>query len=148
MDLDLWFSSADSFATLGWAVLILSPWRRKWMFQITGLIMPALLAIAYAVLIVPNFTSVEGAGYGSLSQARALFSADVLLLAGWIHFLAFDLAVGTYVAKRSDAIGLSRLIQAPILLLCFMFGPIGFMIFVLIKGLRSVAPHQLGGSSA
>jgi hypothetical protein len=50
-----------------------------------------------------------------------------------VHYLAFDLFVGGVIAKQADEIGLSRLIQAPILLLTFMFGPFGYLLFILIK---------------
>lgn len=136
MNLDLWFSTSSQFAMMGWLLLAVLPRRRKWLFQLTGLIMPALMGVAYAVLILPNFADVEGAGYGSLAQVRALFSHDALLVAGWIHYLAFDLAIGTYIAKRGDEIGLTRLVQLPLLFLTFMFGPLGLMAFVIIQAIQ------------
>jgi len=135
MNVDYWFSMSGNLAMLGWLMLAFFPWRSKWVFALTGMVIPAILALAYAVFLVPNFISIEGAGYGSLAQVSALFSDPRLLLAGWIHFLAFDLAVGTYVALQSDKCGLSRIIQVPILFLTFMFGPIGYLVFVLLNAL-------------
>ena len=51
-----------------------------------------------------------------------------LMLAGWIHYLAFDLFVGTVIAEKSDARGLSRFLQAPILFATFMLGPLGYVL--------------------
>lgn len=153
MGMNLWFSSVSQFAMMGWLILALAPRRPKWLLQLTGLAMPTLMGIAYGVFILPNMADVEGAGYVSLDAVRALFSDDRLLLAGWIHYLAFDLAVGTYVAWRSDILGLSRIIQLPLLFLTFMFGPIGLMAFVIMVGLqrgssRLTAPHLKDGDIA
>jgi hypothetical protein len=139
MDLNFWFSMSGAAAMLGWLLLILYPKRQRGLLTLTGLIIPAGLGLAYAVFIIPNFRSVEGAGYNSLAEVKALFSNDKLLLAGWIHYLAFDLAVGTYTAKESDRIGLSRVVQIPLLLLTFLFGPIGLLSFVVLKWGQSIS---------
>ena len=139
MNLDFWFSNTSNFAMAGWVLLALYPRRKTWLFQLTGLVMPASLGLAYAVFFVPNLVGTTGAGYSSLTQVQALMSNPMLLLAGWIHYLAFDLAVGTYIAMQSDKIGLSRILQIPILFLTFMFGPIGLMVFVLIKVTRKAS---------
>ncbi|MEO1749630.1 MAG: abscisic acid-deficient protein Aba4 family protein, partial [Pseudomonadota bacterium] len=67
------------------------------------------------------------------------------LLAGWIHFLAFDLFVGAVMAARMDRVGVSRVVQAPILGATFMLGPLGFLIAALTElGLRAhKIPTQL-----
>jgi len=55
--------------------------------------------------------------------------ADGGLVAGWIHYLAFDLFVGLWIATEADKAGISRWLQAPILVATFMFGPIGLLLF-------------------
>jgi len=55
------------------------------------------------------------------------------LLAGWVHYLAFDLFVGSWISIQADKIGISRLLQAPILVATFLFGPLGFVIFWVMK---------------
>jgi hypothetical protein len=71
-------------------------------------------------------------------------SDDWALLAGWVHYLAFDLFVGAVMALRMDRAGVGRLVQAPILLSTFMLGPLGFLIAALTElGLRAaVLPTQ------
>ena len=87
------------------------------------------LSALYATLVFTSFFTVEGGGFGSLDQVAALFSSRPGLLAGWVHYLAFDLLVGVWIAERADARGMSRLMQAPILLGTFMFGPVGYLIY-------------------
>ncbi|MEO1406690.1 MAG: ABA4-like family protein [Pseudomonadota bacterium] len=142
---EMLFTLSSRLAMLGWLLLAFLPHRGPLLYRSTGLVIPGLLSIAYGALMAANFASVEGGGYGSLDQIRALFTVDSVLLAGWIHYLAFDLAIGTWIAKRSTEIGLSRLIQIPILFMTLMFGPVGFLIFILtelaMKQLKSSAPR-------
>ena len=128
MDFDNGFAIASQAASVGWLALVLLP---RWSWLVTairyGLI--GLLSLAYAALVFAFFFRVEGGGFGGIAEVRALFLSDPVLLAGWIHYLAFDLFVGVWIALRADAIGVSRLLQAPILLATFMFGPIGLLLF-------------------
>ena len=126
------FSSASTLAMLGWVILIFLPRRWKWVNLIPAIIIPLVLSLVYSVLIARYFFSAEG-GFDTLANVQQLFTFPAAALAGWVHFLAFDLYVGGIVARQADELGLSRLIQAPILLLTFMFGPFGFLLFMLVK---------------
>jgi len=132
MNLEHIFSIASSLAMLGWVILIFLPRRWPWLNVIPALIIPIALSLGYSILIARYFFSAEG-GFDTLANVQQLFTFKGLALAGWVHYLAFDLFVGAYVAKESDKLDLSRLIQAPILLMTFMFGPLGYLFFVLTK---------------
>jgi hypothetical protein len=122
-----WFSASGALAMAGWAALILLP-RRPLLLTALRQGVVLVLALVYAGLILRYFFTVEG-GFGSLAELRALFSSEPLLLAGWVHYLAFDLFIGGWIAARADAVGVSRLVQAPILLVTFLFGPIGLLLW-------------------
>ena len=124
-----WFSLASTAAAAGWAALILLP-RWPWLRLTLRYALPGALATAYTALVMVYFFHVEGGGFNSLAQVKELLGTDPTLLAGWVHYLAFDLFVGGWIAERADALHLSRLLQAPILMLTFLFGPIGFMVFI------------------
>jgi len=128
MDWGVLFSTASTAAMLGWLVLILLP---RWPIVLdalsTGLV--GLLCVAYSALMLAFFFR-SGGGFGSLAAVRTLFASDPVLLAGWIHYLAFDLFVGIWIARQADSIGLSRLLQAPVLLATFLFGPLGLLLFL------------------
>jgi Domain of unknown function (DUF4281) len=87
-----------------------------------------LLAVLYSTLIFLFFFRGNGGGFATLAQVKALFSSDPVLLAGWVHYLAFDLFVGVWIADRLDAQRVSRLVQAPILIATFFFGPFGLLL--------------------
>ena len=64
---------------------------------------------------------------------RAIFASDGGLTIGWVHYLAFDLFVGIWVAKDADAKRFSRIWQAPFLLVIFMAGPFGLLLWLIIR---------------
>jgi hypothetical protein len=129
------FSWTGQAAFYGWLILIFLP-RIKAIFYIPQYIIPLAIGFLYGGLMLAHYSNSDG-GFGSLTDVRTLFENDYVLLAGWVHYLAFDLFIGAWIAEKSDAIGLSRLIQAPILLATYMFGPIGLILFLSIRTLFS-----------
>lgn len=121
---------------LGWAGLIASLFveRARPVTQAaTRLIIPALLAIAYGLLIWTGFGEAEGGGYGSIAEVRALFASDSALTAGWLHYLAFDLFVGSWIAADGIERRVPALLILPCLPLTFLFGPLGLLLFILLR---------------
>ena len=140
---ELLFSHVGTAAMTGWALLVLGPRRYTWFNAIPLWIIPAGLSMVYAGLIFSRFSGMGG-GFDSLENVAILMSDRWALLAGWVHYLAFDLFVGAVMAARMDRAGVGRLVQTPILLSTFMLGPLGFLIAGLTElGLRaSVLPTQ------
>mgnify|MGYP003577872345 CR=1 FL=1 len=121
---------------LGWIGLIASLFieRARPAAQAGGrLIIPALLAVAYGLLIRTGFSEAEGGGYGSISEVRALFASDSALTAGWLHYLAFDLFVGSWIVADGLKRHISVLLILPCLPLTFLFGPLGLLLFILLR---------------
>ena len=133
IDLNAAFGLAGQAAMIGWVILMFLPRRWKYLNWIPHFIIPFGLSILYAALFLPTFWTIEGGGFGSLEQVKTLLSNDAALLAGWVHYLAFDLFIGAWIAHRSDEIGLSRILQFPILLATFMMGPIGLLAFLCLR---------------
>ena len=129
------FSVANTTALLSWVVLILLP-RARALRRLVQVLAVGGLCLTYAVLIQLVFFSVPGGGFSTLVAVQRLFEVPEVALAGWIHYLAFDLFVGLWIAQRADAMGLSRWLQAPVLVVTFMFGPIGLMLFGLTVAAR------------
>jgi len=135
------FALANSVALAGWLILIFLPRRFDIVFFVPQYLIPFALGLLYAGLIFANVYTVDG-GFGSLADVRTLFSKDELLLAGWLHYLAFDLFIGAWIARQADAIGLPRLLQGLILAATFMFGPVGLLLFLTM---RSFYRRRRGG---
>lgn len=130
------FSMGSSLALLCWLGLALSvfvPVMRAWTWRITGAVVPVLLAIVYIVLIRQGFRQAQGGGFGSIAEVRALFASDSGLTAGWLHYLAFDLFVGTWIAQSSASEQLHPLLTLVCLPLAFMFGPAGLLLYLMLR---------------
>jgi hypothetical protein len=131
MSLEAVFSVASGLATIGWLVLALVPRRFGWPVRAARLVALA-LAFAYVALLAAFFARAEG-GFGSLAEVARLFAEPGALLAGWVHYLAFDLLVGSWEREEAIRIGLGPHVLLPSLFLTFMFGPAGWLCFL---GLR------------
>lgn len=125
------FSIAGMAVLPGWFLLIFLP---RWKYSarlVSGVILPALLALLYGWLVLTHAGG-EG-GYGSLAEVRRLFGDDYLLLAGWVHYLAFDLFIGSWEVRDSQTAGVHHLAVVPCLLLTFLFGPVGLLVYFVIR---------------
>lgn len=139
------FSLASTLAMAGWAALILLP-RWPALLRLLRFGVVGLLSLAYAVLIFVYFFRIEGGGFGSIAEVRLLFLSDGGLLAGWIHYLAFDLFVGLWIAQQADRAALNRLLQAPILVATFMFGPVGLLMYYATRAAQHVPTPRHEGN--
>jgi hypothetical protein len=143
------FSVANGLALTGWLALLLSPAgsrRAPWARRYAGRLLPLALAVLYVAMIASHWRG-EG-GFGSLAEVRALFDVPGALAAGWIHYLAFDLFVGAWVAERAGELAMPHAVVVPLLLLTFLFGPAGLLGFVLLRALWRPASLRLRPRSA
>jgi len=131
---DLLFSVATRAVLPGWLLLALLP-RWRWSARlVSSVLIPALLASVYLVLIARSFGSSDG-GFGTLAEVQALFANRWVLVAGWIHYLAFDLFIGAWEVRDAQRIGLHHLLVVPCLGLTLMFGPVGLLLYLVLRAL-------------
>lgn len=128
------FELVQWIALPGWLLLVMLP-RWKWTQTITVGLLPAILAAIYLVLFIQYFGEVpDGFGaFGSLAGVKAALSIDGMLLAGWIHYLAFDLFVGSWEVRDSKRVGVHHLLVIPCLFLTFLMGPVGLLAYLLLR---------------
>lgn len=130
---DTLFSLSSTLVLPAWLILIFAPRRWPLLNAIPAFVVPVMLSALYTVMVLSHFSKADG-GFGSLSDVRLLFSDDWALLAGWVHYLAFDLFIAAWAVGKMDYAGVSRIIQGFILPAIFLFGPIGFLIALAITG--------------
>lgn len=140
------FGAVNLLALIAWAALILLP---RWPALLSAVLYLGIgvLCLIYATGLIgvvsgliPNPEG-GGADFFSIEGVRAIFGSDAGVTIGWTHYLAFDLFVGLWIARDGDAKGISRFIQAPILLATFMAGPLGLLLWL---GIREPIARQQG----
>lgn len=136
MSADQAFRVCNLLALAGWLILIFAG-RARWANRfLCGTAIPLLFACAYLGLLAGHRSEMSG-NFNTLSGVASLFSNRWLLLAGWIHYLAFDLFIGSWEVRDSQDNGISHLLVIPCLLLTFLFGPIGLLLYFAVRFFRT-----------
>jgi hypothetical protein len=136
MNPDQVFSAVGAIAALQWLLIIVLPKWRVTTWLIDHAVVPLLLSVIYFIYIMGFFNTSDG-GFNSLQQVHALFNNDNLLLAGWVHYLAFDLLIGFSILKSAHVKSISHWLLIPCLALTFMFGPCGFLLYQIIQKVKT-----------
>jgi Domain of unknown function (DUF4281) len=127
------FNIANMFALIGWIVLVFLPSHRTAVEGIARTLVPALLSLAYAVILIPVMLGGGAWTIASWEGIAQLLGQPWLLVAGWLHYLAFDLLVGTWQVETARKEGIPHVAVLPCLLLTFILGPIGFLAFLIVR---------------
>ena len=129
------FSVVNLVAFITWLALMLRP-RHPFVLRWAGLIVPLLFAVLYAIIIAMRIGH-AGGDFRSLSGVAALFQDPWFLLAGWVHYLAFDLLTGVWEVRDAAARNLPHRLVVPCLFLTFLFGPAGWLLYMAVRSLSS-----------
>jgi predicted ferric reductase len=114
----------------GWLLLIVAPaWR--WTQRITTFILTLPLAALYLGLFLANWS--PNLSFGSLDQVYAIFQSPPFVLIGWIHYLVFDLFIGSWEVRDARQLHISHLLVIPCLVATFLVGPVGLMLYLLLR---------------
>ena len=131
---DQLFEYANTLALLTWIFMIIAPyWKWTGRVVIGGVV--TILCIAYAWFIFQVMGPDDFDSFGSLSGVMALFSNPVAVLAGWLHYLAFDLMVGWFILMDAQRETINRFLIIPCLLFTFMMGPVGLLLYLLFRSI-------------
>jgi hypothetical protein len=138
---ELLFSGASTAALGGWLLLAIAGFVDRRMPLVVGVrLVAALIAGLYVTLLVRGLLFgpglPEGAGFSTLAGVEALFSRREAILGGWIHFLAFDLFIGSFEAEDARRRGIPGWLLLPCLFLTLMAGPAGLLLYLLIAATR------------
>lgn len=123
------FQYANTAALLSWIVLVLLPRKAA---PVLRFVVPVALAVLYIWALSTAPANPDG-GFGSLAQVKALFTQDRAMLAGWVHYLAFDLFIGCWEVMDAKERGIHHLLVVPCLFLTFMFGPVGLLLYLCVR---------------
>lgn len=142
MSWDSIFLFANYWAIAGWLALAFAPRSPRILSAIMYLGV-LLLCLAYTVLIIGFTTGTidpggeSGGRFTSLAGVMKLFDTPGGTTLGWVHYLAFDLFVGMWIARDADQKGFSRIAQFPFLFLTLMVGPVGLFAWLVVRERRA-----------
>lgn len=137
MQPELVFKICNGLAVTGWLMLLLmAPFRPAAERYVTGLAV-ALLCLLYGWFIGQSLTPSDLGKMGSLEGVMALFTQKEAVLAGWIHYLAFDLFIGCWISRNARRHGVPFTWTLPCLLLGFLAGPLGWLLYRLLRTLKT-----------
>ncbi|MFO0944529.1 MAG: ABA4-like family protein [Planctomycetota bacterium] len=133
MNADFIFKVCNYAALVGWLLLVFAP-NWKWTRAVieTALI-PLMLAVVYLVLMIAYFGNSEG-NFSTLDGVFQLFRDRNVVLVGWIHYLAFDLFIGSWEVRDARRLGIFHLLVIPCLFLTLMLGPVGLLAYLSSAG--------------
>lgn len=130
---ELLFTISNLAVVPAWLLLLLLP-RWEWTAKLVShLWLPSLLAVAYIYAMQHALPFPEGAGFTSLAEVIVAFSDPWLAVAGWIHYLAFDLFVGAWILRDAQRRGIAHGWCAPCMLMTYLAGPVGLGLYFLLR---------------
>jgi hypothetical protein len=137
------FSILNLITIVAWLAMIFLP-RVRWTSTVVPVALPLLLAFVYIVLVASTVPWSEG-GFSPLAAVKTLFDNPWALLAGWAHYLAFDLFIGGWEVRDAQRHGIPHLLVVPALVLTFLFGPAGWLLYMGIRRFAASGPRPAPG---
>lgn len=132
MSPDQLFSVCNSLALFSWIILIFFTfWKSRVQYLFSIVII--LLALVYSWLIFSNISPEGFKNFNTLDGISRLFANKSLLLAGWIHYLAFDLLTGIFIVTNARKNDINHWLVVPALFFTFLLGPFGLLIYFLTR---------------
>lgn len=136
------FEITNLIAVFAWALLLFAP-RRPLVLTLVLYAGVGLLCLIYTAVFIallagwldpirepgpaPSLTDY------SVRGLMALFASEGGIVVGWTHYLALDLFTGLWIARDGDGKRISRVVQAPILFATFMAGPLGLLLWLIVR---------------
>ena len=131
---DQLFGLANALPLVGWLALVLAPLARSRLVA-AARVVAVVLAFGYVIGIAAALTASGGPmpDLTTLSSLAHAFSTPRVMLVGWVHYLAFDLWVGAWETEEAGRRGMPHAALVPCLVLTFLAGPVGLLLFLVLR---------------
>ena len=121
-----------------WFMLIIIPNSRITRLFVNSIVSPLILATAYVYVIYQTILLDEPVFvilklYLSLDNLYTVFATESFLLIFWIHFLALNLFLGSWVSRDGIKYNMSRSVITTPLILIYFTGPLGLVLYWLLR---------------
>ena len=121
-----------------WLMLIIIPNSKFTTFFINSVILPLILSTAYIYVIYQAILLEEPILdifkiYFSLENLYTLFATESFLLIFWLHFLAVNLFLGSWISRDGVKYNMTRSLVFLPLILVYFTGPLGLVLYWVIR---------------
>jgi len=132
---ELIFNIANNGILIFWLLLIMAPRWKGTEIAVHSIAIPVVLGLTYIWLIATGYLEgmPAGAGFFSLAGVMAFFTSPAAATAGWVHYLVFDLFIGAWEVRDSGRRGISHWAVIPCLVVTLMFGPVGLLLYLVLR---------------
>ena len=121
-----------------WLILIFFSDTKVCRIFVTSIFPFLLLSSAYIFILYKSYLSsydfVSNFNlYTSKDSLKNLFSNDFFIMMFWIHFISINLFTGGWIVKDSQKLAINKLLIILPLVITYLIGPIGLLIYWLIR---------------
>jgi len=115
-----------------WLLLVFAPrWRVTEIIAGSAVVSLA-IAVVYALGAIVALPDASG-NMSSLAGVQQLFTDPRVALIGWLHYLAFDLFIGAWEVRNSRRLNIRHLFVIPCLAATLMLGPVGLLLYFVVR---------------
>ena len=121
-----------------WLMLIIIPNSKFTQFFVNSIILPLILSATYIYIIYqailiddPIFDFFKL--YLSLDNLYILFATESFLLVFWLHFIAINLFLGSWISRDGVKYNMPRSLVFVPLILVYLAGPLGLVLYWIIR---------------
>lgn len=134
MNWELVFKLANASVIPAWLLLVVLPKHplTKWVAH--SYLYPFALGVFYLAMFIISFGG-EG-GMDTLGNLKLSFQRDEVLILGWVHYLVFDLFIGSWISRDAQKHQFMHLVIVPMLILTLFAGPIGLLVYLIFRAVR------------
>ena len=140
MDYETAFAAINLGVLPAWLLLFFAPGSGVTQKLVHNGLYPSVYGALYAVLLARAMffgVAAEDAGMSSAAEVAAFFSHPNGVLLGWAHYLVFDLFVGAWIARDGVRRAVARWKLVLCLFLTLMVGPVGLLLYMLVRKLSA-----------
>ena len=121
-----------------WLMLIIIPNSKFTQFFVNSIIVPLILSATYTYIIYQAILMDEPIFdffklYLSLDNLYTLFATESFLLVFWLHFLALNLFLGSWISRDGIKYNMPRSLVFLPLILVYFTGPLGLVLYWIIR---------------
>jgi len=121
-----------------WLMIMIIPNSKFTQFFVNSIILPLILSATYIYIIYQAILMNEPIFdvfrlYLSLDNLYILFATESFLLVFWLHFIALNLFLGSWISRDGIKYNIPRSLVFLPLILVYLTGPLGLVFYWIIR---------------